>query len=91
MIISFLSDRGPGGEYVGVVHGDLEGVSAVTVAARSSAGDAQVVIGRTFGDVPAGGALLYADSDGGLALAVNGGSATALLGVRTRDEVRLAP
>jgi S-adenosylmethionine hydrolase len=49
-----------------------------------------VVNARTFGDVAPGALLLYADSDGGLALAVNGGSAAALLGVRAGDELRLA-
>jgi S-adenosylmethionine hydrolase len=48
-----------------------------------------VVRARTFGDVAPGALLLYADSDGNLALAVNGGSAAALLGVRAGDEVRL--
>jgi S-adenosylmethionine hydrolase len=49
-----------------------------------------VVNARTFGDVAPGALLLYADSDGGLALAVNGGSAAELLGVRAGDELRLA-
>jgi S-adenosylmethionine hydrolase len=48
-----------------------------------------VTPGRTFGDVAPGELVLYADSDAGLALAVNGGSAAALLGVRAGDEVRL--
>jgi S-adenosylmethionine hydrolase len=45
--------------------------------------------GRTFGDVEPGALLLYEDSNGGLALAVNGGSAAAALGVRTGDQLRL--
>jgi hypothetical protein len=57
----------------------------------ASAAGHPVVAARTFGDVEPGGLLVYADSDGGLALAVNGGSAGALLGVRTGDEVRLEP
>jgi S-adenosylmethionine hydrolase len=48
-----------------------------------------VTAARTFADVPSGGLLLYTESDGGLALAVNGGSAAALLQVRTGDEVQL--
>jgi S-adenosylmethionine hydrolase len=48
-----------------------------------------VTPGRTFGDVAPGELVVYADSDGGLALAVNGGSAAALLGVRAGDEIRL--
>src|SRR3954471_15113611 len=47
--------------------------------------------GRTFGDAPPGGLLVYEDSNGALALAVNGGSAAAALGVRTGDELRLEP
>jgi S-adenosyl-L-methionine hydrolase (adenosine-forming) len=50
-----------------------------------------VVLGRTFGDAEPGGLVLYADAGGALALAVNGGSAAAALGLRTGDEVRLEP
>src|SRR3954468_6519938 len=55
----------------------------------SSVAGRPVTPGRTFRDVAPGELVLYADSDGGLALAVNGGSAAALLGVRAGDEVRL--
>lgn len=48
-----------------------------------------VATARTFGDVAPGALLLYTASDGSLALAVNGGSAAALLGVRAGDEIRL--
>jgi S-adenosyl-L-methionine hydrolase (adenosine-forming) len=48
-----------------------------------------VVAARTFGDVEPGALLLYTASDGSPALAVNGGSAAALLGVRAGDEIRL--
>jgi S-adenosylmethionine hydrolase len=48
-----------------------------------------VVVGRTFGDVPPGGLVIYEDSAGEVAIAVNGGSASDLLGVRTGDELRL--
>jgi len=48
-----------------------------------------VTCARTFGDVAPGALLLYTASDGALALAVNGGSAAALLGVRAGDEIRL--
>jgi S-adenosylmethionine hydrolase len=47
--------------------------------------------GRTFADVAPGELLLYVDSGGSLALAVNGGSAAAALGVRGGDELRLEP
>ncbi len=48
-----------------------------------------VVVGRTFGDAPPGGLVIYEDSAGDVAIAVNGGSAAALLDVRTGDELRL--
>lgn len=44
-----------------------------------------------FADVPAGAPLLFVDSVGRLALAVNGGSAAVRFGVRAGDVVRLAP
>ena len=47
------------------------------------------VVARTFADVDRGALLLYEDAGGALALAINGGDAAALLGVRAGDEVRL--
>jgi S-adenosylmethionine hydrolase len=47
------------------------------------------VVARTFSDVASGVLLLYEDAGGSLALAVNGGAASALLGLRAGDEVRL--
>ncbi len=44
-------------------------------------------IARTFADVPAGGLLLYQDSLGMLALAVNRGSAAETLGAERHDEI----
>ena len=44
-------------------------------------GGHDVVVGRTFGDAPPGGLVIYEDSAGEVAVAVNGGSAAALLGV----------
>jgi S-adenosylmethionine hydrolase len=49
-----------------------------------------VVVGRTFGDAPLGGLVIYEDSAGEVAIAVNGGSAAQLLNVRAGDELRLA-
>ena len=49
-----------------------------------------VARGRTFGDVPDGELLLYEDSSGALALAVNGGSARDELNLRLDDEIRIA-
>jgi S-adenosyl-L-methionine hydrolase (adenosine-forming) len=59
--------------------------------ATATLGGRPVPQGRTFGDVEPGALLLYEDSSGGLALAVNGGSAAAALGVRTGHELRLEP
>ena len=46
---------------------------------------------RTFADVERGEVLLYEDSSGTLALAVNGGSAAGLLDLEPDDEVVLRP
>jgi S-adenosylmethionine hydrolase len=59
------------------------------VAARVGGRRVLGVVARTFADVGAGDLLLYEDAGGALALAVNGGDAGALLGVRAGDEVRL--
>jgi S-adenosyl-L-methionine hydrolase (adenosine-forming) len=52
-------------------------------------GDHVAQLGRTFADVPAGELLLYEDAQGRLALAVNGASAAALLGVGAGAKLRL--
>ena len=60
---------------------------ALTVAGpRAAAGGS---LARTFGDVPDGVLLAYRDARGSLALAVNGGSAAALLELRRDDELAL--
>ena len=62
-----------------------------TVAVRVAGGaqhSARYV--RSFGEVPIGALLLYEDSLGVLALAVNRGSAAALLGARAEHELWLA-
>ena len=64
--------------------GDLPPGERVEVAGR------WVARGRTFGDVPDGELLLYEDSSGALALAVNGGSARDELNLRLDDEIRIA-
>jgi S-adenosylmethionine hydrolase len=61
------------------------------VAARTGSRRVRGVVARTFSDVGPGSLLLYEDASGSLALAVNGGDAAALLGVRAGDEVRLEP
>ena len=40
----------------------------------------EVTVGRTFGDVPVGELLVHVDAAGAVAIAVNGGSAAAVLG-----------
>jgi S-adenosyl-L-methionine hydrolase (adenosine-forming) len=59
------------------------------IAVRTGARRVRGVLARTFSDVGGGSLLLYEDAGGALALAVNGGDATALLGLRPGDEVRL--
>jgi S-adenosyl-L-methionine hydrolase (adenosine-forming) len=59
------------------------------VAARADSRRVRGVVARTFSDVAAGGLLIYEDAGGSLALAVNGGNAALLLGVRAGDEVRV--
>jgi S-adenosylmethionine hydrolase len=49
----------------------------------------EVVVGRTFGDAEVGGLVIYEDSAGDVAVAVNGGSAAALLGVVAGDGLEL--
>jgi S-adenosylmethionine hydrolase len=59
------------------------------IAARAGSRRVRGVVARTFADVTPGALLLYEDASGALALAVNGGDAAALLGLRAGDEVRL--
>ena len=59
------------------------------VAARG--GVTRALFARTFGDVAPGGLLAYGDSRGSLALAVNCGSAAAMLAIALDDEIALRP
>jgi S-adenosylmethionine hydrolase len=61
------------------------------VAARTGARRVVGVVARTFADVGLGDLIVYEDAGGSLALAVNGGDAATLLGVRGGDAVRLEP
>jgi S-adenosylmethionine hydrolase len=61
------------------------------VAARAAGRRVRGVLARTFSDVGLGALLVYEDAGGALSLAVNGGDAAALLGLRAGDEVRLEP
>jgi S-adenosylmethionine hydrolase len=70
-----------------LVNSDLKLGDAI--AARAGSRRVRGVVARTFSDVAPGALLLYEDAGGSLALAVNGGDAAALLGLRAGDEVRL--
>jgi S-adenosylmethionine hydrolase len=61
------------------------------VAVRAGGRRVRAVVARTFADVRAGDMLVYEDASGALAVAVSGGDAARLLGLRTGDEVRLEP
>jgi S-adenosyl-L-methionine hydrolase (adenosine-forming) len=59
---------------------------------RVEAGGAHdAIYARTFADAPDGALLLYLDSSGSLALAVNRGSAAERIGLARGDEVSLRP
>jgi S-adenosyl-L-methionine hydrolase (adenosine-forming) len=60
---------------------------AISVHGESWSG----VHGRTFADARVGELLVYEDSDGRLAVAVNQGSAAGRLGISVGDELRIAP
>ena len=81
-----------GNAVLDAAHGDLveSGLKlGDPIAARAGSRRIRGVVARTFADVTPGALLLYEDATGALALAVNGGDAAALLGVRPGDEVRL--
>ena len=81
-----------GNALLDAAHGDLveSGLRlGEPIAVRAGSRRVRGVVARTFADVAAGGLLLYEDATGSLALAVNGGDAAALLGVRAGDELRL--
>jgi S-adenosylmethionine hydrolase len=61
------------------------------VAVRTGGRRVLGVVARTFADVSRGDLLVYEDAGGALAVAVNGGNAASLLGVRGGDAVRLEP
>ena len=61
------------------------------VAVRAGGRRVRAVVARTFADVRPGDMLVYEDASGALAVAVSGGDAARLLGLRAGDEVRLEP
>jgi S-adenosylmethionine hydrolase len=68
---------------------DLRPGEAVAISVRGESWPA--VFGRTFADVPVGELVVYQDSDGFVAVALNQGSAAERLGVLVGDELRIAP
>jgi S-adenosylmethionine hydrolase len=83
---------GFGNVVLGATQADL-GAAGLTlgqpVGARAGGRRVLGVVARTFADVRPGDLLVYEDAGGALALAINGGDAGALLGLRRGDEVRL--
>jgi len=73
--------------------GDLDGTLQRGGELRVSAPDGSFEArwARTFEEVPRGELLLYEDSAGAMALAVNGGNAAGLLDLGPDDEVELRP
>ena len=60
-----------------------------TVQVRAGGQLAYATVGRTFADVPSGDLVIFVDSAGHVAIAVNGGSAASTLHCRTGDSVIL--
>ncbi|MCX8195668.1 MAG: SAM-dependent chlorinase/fluorinase [Acidilobaceae archaeon] len=58
---------------------------------RAKGGESLVKRGRTFSDVPWGELVIYINSAGFVEVAVNGGSAAEMLGLRLGDQVSLEP
>jgi S-adenosylmethionine hydrolase len=65
---------------------DLDGLGEVL-----RVGGVHALRGHTFADAPAGGLVVYLDSSGRIAVAVNGGRAAVVLGVTPGDVLRLTP
>jgi len=70
--------------------GDMESAGLRPGACVELAGRSQGVYGRTFAEAPPGEAVVYEDSSGWIAVAVNGGSAAAVLDVRAGSSLSVA-
>jgi S-adenosylmethionine hydrolase len=94
VVTTVVGVDGYGNATLAGTHADL-GAAGLTlgtsIAARTGARRVLGVVARTFADVGPGDLIVYEDAGGTLALAVNGGDAATLLGVRAGDEVRLEP
>jgi len=71
-------------------HDDLVG-SGVRLGRAVTVNGRRALFATTFAEVPAGELLLYEDGYRVLSLAVNRGSALAVLGLRAGDEILIAP
>jgi len=92
LVAHVVASDGFGNAILDATHGHLLAHGAKLgdpVSVRTGGRRVRGVVARTFADVESGALLLYEDAGGALALAVNGGDATALLGLRAGDEVRL--
>jgi S-adenosyl-L-methionine hydrolase (adenosine-forming) len=70
---------------------DMEGVGLPLGACVNVAGRFEATRGRTFADVARGELVVYEDSSGWIAAAVNGGSAAAALAVEAGSQLTLSP
>jgi S-adenosylmethionine hydrolase len=68
-----------------------QAVAVEAGGAGSPAASRRVAFASAFGEVEAGEGLLYPDSSGSLALAVNRGDAARTFGLEADDRVRLSP
>jgi S-adenosylmethionine hydrolase len=92
LVAHVVASDGFGNAMLDASHGDLLAYGlrlGAAFGARTGGRRVRGVVARTFSDVAPGALLLYEDAAGSLALAVNGGNAAALLGLRAGDEVRL--
>lgn len=71
--------------------GLLPGAGAAVRVDGGGGAAGEVRYATTFGDVPAGALVAYTDSAGLFTLAVNGGSAAAVLGLSPGDPLTVAP
>jgi hypothetical protein len=90
VIVPIVEIDGFGNAMLAGTAADMPAAATLRAAPQTSAA-VPVRRGRTFADAGPGELVLYEDSGGSLALAVNGGSAAAELGVRGGDELRLEP
>ena len=84
LVAHVVGDRRLRQRALDAAHDDLVGAAcgSATRSRRAARRRVRGVVARTFSDVAPGGLLLYEDAGGALALAVNGGDAAALLGLR---------